>query len=58
MTAYQVRPDTTGIDPTKAMIECLRCIIWAQQNMPEEVDVFWEDLAIMVNDLPDKRTLS
>jgi len=50
------RPDTTGITPTKGMTECLKCIIWAQQNCPEEVDVFWEDLAIMINDLPTPNT--
>ena len=42
------RPDTKGITPTPAMIECLKCIIWAQKNLPEEADVFWEDLAIMI----------
>jgi hypothetical protein len=40
------------------MIECLRCIMWSQQNMPEEADVFWEDLAIMIDALPDQRILS
>lgn len=58
MTVYEVTPDTDGIEPTQAMIECLRCIIWAQQNAPDEADVFWEDLAIMVNDLPDRRTIA
>lgn len=49
------RPDTTGIQPTPAMIECLKCIIWAQQNSPDDVEVFWEDLAIIICDLPDLR---
>jgi hypothetical protein len=51
------RPDTKGIKLTPAMIECLKCIIWAQQNLPDEVDVFWEDLHIMIDALPDKRAI-
>lgn len=50
------KPDTTGIEPTPQMIECLRCIIWAEQNDPSEAEVFWEDLGILISGLPDKRT--
>lgn len=47
----QVRPDTKGIELKDAWVECLKCIVWCRKNDPSEEDVFWEDLAIMLNDV-------
>jgi hypothetical protein len=55
--AEGISPDTKGIEPSPAMIECLKSIMWAQMHAPEEADVFWEDLAILINGLPDKRAI-
>lgn len=47
-------PKSDEFIPTEAMVGCLQTILWAQKHEPGEVDVFWEDLAIMVNDYHEK----